>query len=247
MFSAIKKGPAAAKPSMSIDKSAMQQLKGTELRGIKRKAHNAAQISSTGLWTRLPTSEHLTTHMEGIACTLFDLGSEWAFSRESPTEWLVYAAPWCAAPEDSPLPAFDQLYQVVLIGGKWMTCTCGLPHRLKIPCFHIQSITCTLQPAMFHIRWHSLFQHYYLVDKEMTAIFNVILKEPFIGIDASSIDVICGNCSCIESHLRMLSLQAAISSGHSVLIGEILESESKCTPAGVMMTGLNNSFEESSF
>jgi hypothetical protein len=85
------------------------------------------------------------------------------------------------------------------------------------------------------------------VDKEMTAIFNVILKEPFIGIDASSIDVICGNCSCIESHLRMLSLQAAISSGHSVLIGEILESESKCTPAGVMMTGLNNSFEESSF
>ncbi len=72
MFSAIKKGSAAAKPSMSIDKSAMEQLKGTELRETKRKAHNATQISNTGLWTRLPTSNHLTAHMEGIACMLFD-------------------------------------------------------------------------------------------------------------------------------------------------------------------------------
>jgi hypothetical protein len=72
MFLAIKKVSAAAKPSMSIDKSAMEQLKGTELRETKRKAHNATQISNTGLWTRLPTSNHLTAHMEGIACMLFD-------------------------------------------------------------------------------------------------------------------------------------------------------------------------------
>jgi hypothetical protein len=96
------------------------------------------------------------------------------------------------------------------------------------------------------------------MDEEMTAIFDMILKEQLSSIDVSSIDVICGDCSSmvfpvlskglsVESHLRMLSLWAAILSGHAVLIGEILESESKCAPAGVMTTGLNNSFEESSF
>jgi hypothetical protein len=123
MFSAIKKGPVAAKPSMSIDKSAIQQVKGTELREAKQKAHNAAQVTSSSLWTRSPTLKHLTAHMEGIACMLFHLGSKSSISCETPTEWLVYAS-WCTAPEESPLPAFDQLFKVLLVGRKWMTCTC---------------------------------------------------------------------------------------------------------------------------
>jgi hypothetical protein len=33
------------------------------------------------------------------------------------------------------------------------------------------------------------------MDKEMTAIFDMILKEQLSSIDVSSIDVICGDCS----------------------------------------------------
>jgi hypothetical protein len=94
------------------------------------------------------------------------------------------------------------------------------------------------------------------VDKEMTAILDMVLREPFVGIDVSSINAIFGDCSSmtfpvlskvlsIESHLRMLSLQAAISSGHAVLIGYILES--LFAPTGTKTMGLDNSFEETTF
>jgi hypothetical protein len=93
------------------------------------------------------------------------------------------------------------------------------------------------------------------VDEEMTALFNMILREPFVGIDMSNIDTICGDCSSmtfpvlsegllVESHFRMLSSQAAISSSHAVLIGELLEIQ--FTPAGAKMMGLDHSLEETS-
>jgi hypothetical protein len=51
------------------------------------------------------------------------------------------------------------------------------------------------------------------VDEEMSALFNMILREPFVGIDMSNIDAICGDCFSmtfpvllegllVESHLR---------------------------------------------
>ena len=57
---------------------------------------------------------------------------------------------------------FYRLRKVRLINGKYMTCSCGYPKRMKSPCVHIMRVTGVRLPLMYHVRWWMLFQYHFM-------------------------------------------------------------------------------------
>ena len=118
----------------------------------------------------------MTDHAFDIVTKQFELSKKCKAMQYDPKSFLVYV------PEDDKItknilpPRIYRLRVVNYVSDSYLHCLCGFGSRYKIPCRHVISITNTIEPFMFGIRWMKLYQHAFERKnfEEMTPIFRKI-------------------------------------------------------------------------
>ena len=174
MNPSVKGGDFAAKPSMALDTSSLQQLKQVDQRSHKDNVEMARQMNASNHWTRSRTNEFLTRYMEGIAIKNFDLGDTyykcyvglrtWFVSSKQVIDGYMSEVVNHSELKTSAHTKFDRVHVVKVDVEGIMNCSCLYPHAYLAPCRHMMTVLCKeeyLVPSLFHIRWWKQFNYYF--------------------------------------------------------------------------------------
>ena len=74
------------------------------------------------------------------------------------------------------IPNYIQIRYVTLTSSGFMSCSCGLSHRMKMPCRHILAIVKEPHIHMYGVRWMAQYQHSFERENniEITKIFRMM-------------------------------------------------------------------------
>lgn len=91
-------------------------------------------------------------------------------------------------------PLFIRTRVVNMTSDIHMSCSCGFPSRMRMPCVHIFAVTGETHPKMFHVRWWIDFQLYYGRNHPLKdSAFNNILLAPYQGVCVAGLIPPCSN------------------------------------------------------
>ena len=191
----IKHGPLKVSSKMDISNSGYTQLKSTEAKYLKEYVSSAKTINSMKTWTQSPTAKYLTSYAEGIACSNFDRSAEYMKKRVGDRMWYVvhnkYLTPSNNGKENytNKQTRFTRIRIVHLTSTNHLTCDCGYPKRMLMPCVHICCIIGDMKYytiELFNLKWWKHFNYLYKLDssnyvKETTVSLEEALKETRIN------------------------------------------------------------------
>ena len=166
----IKYGTLKVSSKMDISNSGYTQLKSTEAKYIAEYVSSAKTINSKKTWSQSLTSEYLTNYAEGIACSNFDRISEYIKKRIETRKWFVVHKNFVSTSNDIDInnvmkqTRFIRVRVVTLTHSNHLTCDCGYPKRMLMPCVHICCIVEDIlyyTIELFNLKWWKHFNYYY--------------------------------------------------------------------------------------
>ena len=105
--------------------------------------------------------EYLTDYAYKYAENELFLSKSCRAMKVSNTEYCVYA-PDDIKKKRGIIPKFYRMRRVKLMKDNFVSCSCGLSSRMKLPCRHIMSVNDGYVIEMFALRWQILYQHAFL-------------------------------------------------------------------------------------
>ena len=157
---------------MMMDKS-MRNCKEIEI-------YNAHELDRNRTANNGKRGEYLTDCAFKFAENELKISKSCRAMKVSANEYCVYF-PDNGNKEKFLLPRFYRMRRVRHINNKFLTCSCGLSSRMKIPCRHIMSVYDGYDIEMFGLRWLIIYQHAFLNKgfEKLTELFRKMEVEEF--------------------------------------------------------------------
>jgi hypothetical protein len=186
----IKKGCAAVAPNCSLAKATDIMLRKSELSRSVKKITNAKAISATPLWTLSATSGCLTSFAEMIVSCNYDKRSDYVGVQIAHNKWVIVYRQHLYEDGNSnndpvdPIPKFQRMHNVELVGGKFLCCDCFFFNRMLLPCSHVLYVVGQLTPQLCHIRWHKSYMFHWEKSEEITMLLKHLSATVAVSVPA---------------------------------------------------------------
>ena len=140
-------------------------------------------------------------------------------------------------------PRFYRLRNIMVANGKFMSCSCGLPVRMRYLCRHIMCLLGGYSKPMFAVRWNIFYQHTFerRGNEESTAIYREIESEQFSRDSKKGEDILVTGCDRFNTLQAMVvEDKPALLEGTSILDLETMMYIDTCVQDGCPVIRSNN-------
>jgi hypothetical protein len=150
----IKEHAAAVLPSHKIDVAGKKLSLQASLKGAQMEAESTYMASSQSLWSKSPTSNHVTNLAESILCRATSRTHDYSVRRTAVDSWEVHYVGHdvfsCETDRvisklHSPIPIFTRI-RVVTNCNEFLCCNCGAQQRVGLTCVHSMAVMETCFP-----------------------------------------------------------------------------------------------------
>ena len=160
MHSSMKHGINKVFSSDSTSTSAAKMMDKSILKGNEIFRYNAQELTRHRTANHSLRGTYLTDFAYKYAENEYELSKKCRGIKISNTEYHVYTKDEIQNHnKQCPIPYFYRLRKIKIYSGKYMSCSCGIPSRMKMPCRHIIYLFGNYHIEMFSLRWLIIYQY----------------------------------------------------------------------------------------
>jgi hypothetical protein len=111
----LKTGAAPVLPQHSLDRSASILNHNAQIKAVSTQILSAKAVSSSALWSNLPTSQMLTHKGEGLVNQQWKLRHQYKSQRIGKDDWLVVWKNINNNPASGLIPRFSRVQQISIV------------------------------------------------------------------------------------------------------------------------------------
>ena len=134
----IKSSPLGPRTHHTVVRSTKQLINLSYYDAMKFTKKNTSHLNDQQLWSNTPTSDHVTTWIEGLIKKELDLVEDYDLMRIDQDTWYTkFKGQRNLSDKWNKIPVFERVRKIVKSPSGALACSCGLADRFRLPCCHI--------------------------------------------------------------------------------------------------------------